>query len=786
MSFLQKYKSRKYLQRVFLSFNLLIIAFTIVASTALYLYAERVSLNLQREANEKVLLQMDYNITYMKEIAKNFAVSMFFDNDIISLLNDDSWEDMDQIQKINRIKKKIDSNSFIDSIVLYNSKKNIYFTGGDTSRRESLINTMDDYLSGRKQMYKMEFMPITLNGKANTAEQSIDVFSLFMYDSLTRYTKSQSALIVNIKPEWLFQNIKIINGLSDKKAGHIFILDQNQQVFSPAPYPGIAGDELMGSINRQIRSANKSASQFTYVFNHQKQIVNFIKNSANNWVIVNIQPYEVVLEEIHKIRMASIVIIVVLIVLAIVVSLFVSQRLYHPVERLLKQFRKFSDADTTQTAEKEKFDELRYMSTIYSDVLDKLNSAETMKDMNESIVKFFYLRRLVLDSPSFSPEELRECANNHRFKIDSHAPFIVGVLQIDHNRVFSEVHTLSRQKLYKFALSNICSDVISEHMACEIIEIRSDYLALLINIPKDGDKAESTVAALIQKCQAIVSEYYNITFTAALSEPFSDYREITYHYGKSLEYLSYKINYGTNILITPQMIQTNLENHEQQIPEELEKKLVDAIKSNQIEVILQNLNKIQHFMTGMNSEAVMLSLVQLIVIISQTFREMNYNKLSPVLVDLRSLNQCIVEKETLTEIFSEIMDLFRQTSMEQTEREDDKSNAIVEIIKDIIRTNYSDMNLSLQGVSAMLKMSPVYVGRVFKKHENVSVAEYINELRLNKSVELLVHHNLTIHEIVDKVGFGNQNYYYKMFKKRFGTTPKEYRVKKALEHGFEK
>ncbi|WP_420869697.1 helix-turn-helix domain-containing protein [Cohnella ginsengisoli] len=30
----------------------------------------------------------------------------------------------------------------------------------------------------------------------------------------------------------------------------------------------------------------------------------------------------------------------------------------------------------------------------------------------------------------------------------------------------------------------------------------------------------------------------------------------------------------------------------------------------------------------------------------------------------------------------------------------------------------------------------------------------------------------------EKVGFSSQSYFFKLFKKRFGTTPKDYRIKK--------
>ncbi|WP_409342960.1 helix-turn-helix transcriptional regulator [Paenibacillus sp. MBLB4367] len=69
---------------------------------------------------------------------------------------------------------------------------------------------------------------------------------------------------------------------------------------------------------------------------------------------------------------------------------------------------------------------------------------------------------------------------------------------------------------------------------------------------------------------------------------------------------------------------------------------------------------------------------------------------------------------------------------------------------------------------------------MFKDAANISISELITETRLAKAAELLVQHNLSVHEVVEKVGMINETYFFSVFKKRYGATPKEYALQKQL------
>ncbi|MEG2037102.1 MAG: helix-turn-helix transcriptional regulator, partial [Ruthenibacterium sp.] len=104
-----------------------------------------------------------------------------------------------------------------------------------------------------------------------------------------------------------------------------------------------------------------------------------------------------------------------------------------------------------------------------------------------------------------------------------------------------------------------------------------------------------------------------------------------------------------------------------------------------------------------------------------------------------------------------------------------RHNVIAARMVQEIECNYADKNLSLYVLASLDDMNPVYLGRMFKKVQGCSVAEYINRVRLKRAAVLLLDSEATVIDIADTVGFANSNYFYSVFKKSLGVTPNVYR-----------
>ena len=97
---------------------------------------------------------------------------------------------------------------------------------------------------------------------------------------------------------------------------------------------------------------------------------------------------------------------------------------------------------------------------------------------------------------------------------------------------------------------------------------------------------------------------------------------------------------------------------------------------------------------------------------------------------------------------------------------------VVEVLK-YIDDNYA--TATLFEISETLKQPHYKISKLIKKHTNMTFKELLQEKRLSIAKQLLTETNISVIEIISLVGYENLTYFYKIFKGKYGYTPKEYR-----------
>lgn len=96
------------------------------------------------------------------------------------------------------------------------------------------------------------------------------------------------------------------------------------------------------------------------------------------------------------------------------------------------------------------------------------------------------------------------------------------------------------------------------------------------------------------------------------------------------------------------------------------------------------------------------------------------------------------------------------------------------IIKEI-ETRY-DAELTVQGLSRKVYVTPQYLSRLFRRFLGCSVYEYLTTYRINRARELLVSNpRMEVQQIARQTGFSDTSHFIAMFKKTAGVTPLEFR-----------
>lgn len=84
---------------------------------------------------------------------------------------------------------------------------------------------------------------------------------------------------------------------------------------------------------------------------------------------------------------------------------------------------------------------------------------------------------------------------------------------------------------------------------------------------------------------------------------------------------------------------------------------------------------------------------------------------------------------------------------------------------------------SLNILAEKLNTNKSYLARIFKQTTGFSVTEYIKQLRCEAAAVMLLSTDMQIGEISENVGYDDQNYFSRCFKKHFGITANQYRCR---------
>lgn len=83
--------------------------------------------------------------------------------------------------------------------------------------------------------------------------------------------------------------------------------------------------------------------------------------------------------------------------------------------------------------------------------------------------------------------------------------------------------------------------------------------------------------------------------------------------------------------------------------------------------------------------------------------------------------------------------------------------------------------ISLQEIAEKTFYNPSYLSRMFRQYCGISLSEYIKEKRIEEAKRLLLGTELSIEEIMNRVGYTDRKQFYKCFKEISGQTPAQFR-----------
>ncbi len=106
----------------------------------------------------------------------------------------------------------------------------------------------------------------------------------------------------------------------------------------------------------------------------------------------------------------------------------------------------------------------------------------------------------------------------------------------------------------------------------------------------------------------------------------------------------------------------------------------------------------------------------------------------------------------------------------------------IEATMRFVAENYDGL-ITLEETADRVSLSPTYLSKKFKQVTGKTFSEYVNFIRLRQATQMLLTTDDSVTEIAMKCGFNSGNYFKDCFKKKFGVSPRTYRIQ-SKKHEF--
>lgn len=100
---------------------------------------------------------------------------------------------------------------------------------------------------------------------------------------------------------------------------------------------------------------------------------------------------------------------------------------------------------------------------------------------------------------------------------------------------------------------------------------------------------------------------------------------------------------------------------------------------------------------------------------------------------------------------------------------------VVEKIQIYMQRNYQK-DLTQEFIASLFYLNRSYLSTLFKAKTGQKFIDYLNDIRIEKSKEILAGSDRKMYQIAKFVGYDNVKYFFRIFKKKVGITPEQYRL----------
>jgi AraC-like DNA-binding protein len=684
--------------------------------------------------------------------------------------------------------EKLRDTNFIDEFPVM---QDIYRLLAVAQSSDAMILRIDLYLQNQQLLVSNDRGAIRLKDESNKAayETILKSEDLMYWGDAESYSPSGGSLFplvlihklpfVSTRPYgallvYLDKTLidKKITQLNPYENGISFIMKPNGDWITSGKEMDPVKQPLKDFIRSKVMKDEINSESFIVKWEGAEYSVASATFSRTGWRYVIATQLSQLMEPITLTSKLMLVVSLLGVVIAALLSWFASQRMYSPIKRLVQMF---GGSIGNKMPEEDRSDEIKFIENKWLNITRESRLFQSLLEENKYSMKKGFLLQLIQGQLYFFSEmELRKRMEEHGWDTVN-KKFALLLIQLSPFSEISKRFVEGDEQLVTFAAANIIEELSIDKENMEAINLHNLSVSLLVSFAQDKPKEQikSEIFRFSNEVITMITKLLGVHVAVGVSRPINDLKDLPKALDEVKQCLHFR-NIGEHgqILSIDDFIPYIKENLD--YPFQIEKEFIHALQMRAEEETIQKWNEfllvlkqnagkafqIQQYMAQLLG-SVLRAMMQLDVAHSSASQGINLYEQLFKLKEIDEINKWFVNR--VIQPFLKTLSEKQGIEMKQTIRK----------VKDIIDQEYMK-DISLEYLSDKIGILPKRLSAVFAEVTNQNFIDYVTEIRLEKSKQLLRNTDLKVTEIAARVGY-QPSYFNKIFKKSEGITPGEYR-----------
>lgn len=689
---------------------------------------------------------------FTRQLARNSYISI--------LLSETKPENMGSAYQYGQISREllnnIQSNEFLEDSYLYLKKDDVIIQPNSV-----YVRIHDFYNLYRYQeipgpswktnilegVYHREILPLQ---KYEKREKDTSVITYLQSIPLDSFNASFGIIVVPIEQSKISN---LFTGISERYGGWGYITNEEG---SPLAYIG-TDEEFIKEFDLKI---TEGQSQDHYYIDDTLIIST---KSENGWVYYAGIPKEMLMREANTIKRIAIIVTALTLLVGLIVSLFLAYRNHRPLQALIGILREESKESASTYNNEYDFLKGNISSLISNNQSLQLELNEQLPMLREAFIK------QLIRGDLHSEKEVRTAASQVNLQLYENAGY-VGIIGIkgygdmEGDQVYEEIS--AARMIIKKALTNIEPNLLLCYQGRDKI---------IVIFPPNNDDGSQGMDHIIEELQEVIGKTYRISLNMFIGDYFDSYLHVNRSYNQALRTMEYAEL--MNLDGIQRYVDVEKEGELYEYPMEMEMSLSNHLKKGEYAGAKQVLDQIFE----LNFEEKNLPLDMGYLLIGE-LKSTLIKILEPKIVRdqdrIERLRNNIINvhlKDSYKKVKEDILDIAKTycTFVEKWQAETD--HEIIKRITQFLEESYGDSSLTLYILAEEIGRPESFISHFFKEKTGESIMVYLENLRMRKATELLIHTDETIDAISEKVGYNSSHSFRRAFKRVMNMTPNVYR-----------